>query len=104
MTRRPPRSTLFPYTTLFRSARRARLRPPRTPPPQPRRPRPRTRAHGRDGRRPLGHHGLRRQKAKEEVKRRGPHPRRIDEGRAVSYLFSFAFCLFTFAFPFASRR
>src|SRR5947207_11855627 len=28
MIRRPPRSTLFPYTTLFRSRRRA-LRPPR---------------------------------------------------------------------------
>src|SRR6266566_1570945 len=27
MIRRPPRSTLFPYTTLFRSARRALLRP-----------------------------------------------------------------------------
>src|SRR3712207_6889617 len=26
MIRRPPRSTLFPYTTLFRSARAARLR------------------------------------------------------------------------------
>src|SRR3712207_8092503 len=26
MIRRPPRSTLFPYTTLFRSARRARAR------------------------------------------------------------------------------
>src|SRR5258707_5200953 len=26
MIRRPPRSTLFPYTTLFRSARRQRLR------------------------------------------------------------------------------
>src|SRR2546426_2956811 len=26
MIRRPPRSTLFPYTTLFRSARRARQR------------------------------------------------------------------------------
>src|SRR5690349_21988553 len=26
MIRRPPRSTLFPYTTLFRSPRRARLR------------------------------------------------------------------------------
>src|SRR5438034_3928810 len=26
--RRPPRSTLFPYTTLFRSARRFRGRPP----------------------------------------------------------------------------
>src|SRR5438034_2098452 len=32
MIRRPPRSTLFPYTTLFRSASRtARLRPPRPP-------------------------------------------------------------------------
>src|ERR1035438_9131674 len=29
MIRRPPRSTLFPYTTLFRSGR---LRPPRKPP------------------------------------------------------------------------
>src|SRR2546422_3234211 len=27
MIRRPPRSTLFPYTTLFRSGDRARLRP-----------------------------------------------------------------------------
>src|SRR5207237_10072449 len=30
--RRPPRSTLFPYTTLFRSPGRARARSPRTPP------------------------------------------------------------------------
>src|SRR3712207_9260386 len=29
MIRRPPRSTLFPYTTLFRSARRARKPDPR---------------------------------------------------------------------------
>src|SRR3712207_8594611 len=29
MIRRPPRSTLFPYTTLFRSARRSALRHPR---------------------------------------------------------------------------
>src|SRR2546430_13632774 len=28
MIRRPPRSTLFPYTTLFRSPRRRRARPP----------------------------------------------------------------------------
>src|SRR3712207_8665209 len=28
MIRRPPRSTLFPYTTLFRSVRRAALPPP----------------------------------------------------------------------------
>src|SRR3712207_8254613 len=53
MIRRPPRSTLFPYTTLFRSPRRARdhSRPPpppllrhvRRPPPRDgrRRPRPR---------------------------------------------------------------
>src|SRR5688572_32532904 len=27
MTRRPPRSTLFPYTTLFRSSSRGRRRP-----------------------------------------------------------------------------
>src|SRR2546430_4529302 len=33
MIRRPPRSTLFPYTTLFRSyARRGVLLPPRAPP------------------------------------------------------------------------
>src|SRR5256885_12747627 len=32
MTRRPPRSTLFPYTTLFRSGRRAgRAQAPQTP-------------------------------------------------------------------------
>src|SRR5712675_2611915 len=31
MIRRPPRSTLFPYTTLFRSLRR-RVRQPRPPP------------------------------------------------------------------------
>src|SRR2546430_10437161 len=30
MIRRPPRSTLFPYTTLFRSAARVPLRPERT--------------------------------------------------------------------------
>src|SRR3712207_9420605 len=29
MIRRPPRSTLFPYTTLFRSCHRRRLRPDR---------------------------------------------------------------------------
>src|SRR3712207_7848572 len=29
MIRRPPRSTLFPYTTLFRSCRTPRRRPPR---------------------------------------------------------------------------
>src|SRR5688572_31928097 len=33
MMRRPPRSTLFPYTTLFRSAKRAILRPGRNPSP-----------------------------------------------------------------------
>src|SRR5256885_17184366 len=31
MIRRPPRSTLFPYTTLFRSRARPPGRPPRTP-------------------------------------------------------------------------
>src|SRR2546421_8778811 len=35
MIRRPPRSTLFPYTTLFRSGRGARPRPSRTPTPPP---------------------------------------------------------------------
>src|SRR5256885_6018313 len=32
MIRRPPRSTLFPYTTLFRSTHRARPAPARLPP------------------------------------------------------------------------
>src|SRR2546427_4831321 len=32
MIRRPPRSTLFPYTTLFRSRAPRRRRSPRTPP------------------------------------------------------------------------
>src|SRR3712207_8869231 len=32
MIRRPPRSTLFPYTTLFRSRRAAPRRPARAPP------------------------------------------------------------------------
>src|SRR3712207_7007681 len=47
MIRRPPRSTLFPYTTLFRSAfpRPPRTpRPARRPPPPPVRSRPRGRA------------------------------------------------------------
>src|SRR2546425_2030038 len=36
MIRRPPRSTLFPYTTLFRSAYRSRRHTGRRPPPCPR--------------------------------------------------------------------
>src|SRR6266403_4923491 len=35
MIRRPPRSTLFPYTTLFRSPRRRRTRPRAVPSPSP---------------------------------------------------------------------
>src|SRR3712207_6902160 len=35
MIRRPPRSTLFPYTTLFRSARRLAARGPQVGPKQP---------------------------------------------------------------------
>src|SRR5438034_2997411 len=35
MLRRPPRSTLFPYTTLFRSRRRGRRRGRRTPSSEP---------------------------------------------------------------------
>src|SRR3712207_8660720 len=34
MIRRPPRSTLFPYTTLFRSPGRARAQPRRAPAPR----------------------------------------------------------------------
>src|SRR3712207_7143803 len=34
MIRRPPRSTLFPYTTLFRSGREPVRRSPRDPPPR----------------------------------------------------------------------
>src|SRR6478735_11206730 len=40
MIRRPPRSTLFPYTTLFRSPRAPACRPPRPPRPPPARPAP----------------------------------------------------------------
>src|SRR5687768_17806044 len=40
MIRRPPRSTLFPYTTLFRSRARPGERPPRLQPPEPAPPRP----------------------------------------------------------------
>src|SRR5215470_19635349 len=48
MIRRPPRSTLFPYTTLFRP-RQADLRAsPRSPPPQSRRPCRRNRLARRD--------------------------------------------------------
>src|SRR5256885_7152489 len=35
MIRRPPRSTLFPYTTLFRSREAADTRPQHSPPPSP---------------------------------------------------------------------
>src|SRR5215213_4878576 len=50
MIRRPPRSTLFPYTTLFRSARSGRPRPPRRPRRGGRRPGPCLRSRsGRDG-------------------------------------------------------
>src|SRR3712207_8676811 len=38
MIRRPPRSTLFPYTTLFRSAPQCHSGRPRPPTPAPRRP------------------------------------------------------------------
>src|SRR3712207_8838031 len=47
MIRRPPRSTLFPYTTLFRSSRRPLRRPLRGPAGRPRRGRNRQREQGR---------------------------------------------------------
>src|SRR2546430_11990089 len=47
MIRRPPRSTLFPYTTLFRSPRHARRAAGRTPPPSPARDRESTREPAR---------------------------------------------------------
>src|SRR2546430_4855678 len=60
MIRRPPRSTLFPYTTLFRSARRGRRRGVRRtprPPPRPSEARgSRLRVHL--GPRPPGHRSL----------------------------------------------
>src|SRR6266496_5263349 len=49
MIRRPPRSTLFPYTTLFRSRRRTR---PGATPTGPSRPRPSGRARPPSGPRP----------------------------------------------------
>src|SRR5690349_22861323 len=75
MIRRPPRSTLFPYTTLFRSPRRHPLRP---------------QARERDGRRlwsglsdGLGHRAARCAKAGRQPARTRPsgakHPRRSEE-------------------------
>src|SRR2546430_6050147 len=69
MIRRPPRSTLFPYTTLFRSVRRRVQRAARAP--------------GRDGLsrgRALGHEGaeepLRRERLRQEaVEAEGHRPR-----------------------------
>src|SRR3712207_6912221 len=54
MIRRPPRSTLFPYTTLFRSLPAARRRdgPVRRTSPRPRRPFPRRRRNRRGSTRP----------------------------------------------------
>src|SRR3989442_4629547 len=46
MIRRPPRSTLFPYTTLFRSSSSAPVRAPRGPAPGGAPPRPRGRTRG----------------------------------------------------------
>src|SRR5687767_15690851 len=51
MLRRPPRSTLFPYTTLFRSRRSPRRPPPARHSPAPPPVRPRSRAAGRCPRR-----------------------------------------------------
>src|SRR3712207_8199322 len=59
MIRRPPRSTLFPYTTLFRSPCPRRVLLPGRPPP-PRRPRP----------------PGRRRRPRRPPRRRGAHPRR----------------------------
>src|SRR3712207_8134870 len=53
MIRRPPRSTLFPYTTLFRSSRR-----PRQEAPGDAAPRPAQRQRLRDRVKPVGVHGL----------------------------------------------
>src|SRR2546430_4204892 len=56
MIRRPPRSTLFPYTTLFRSARQRRLRAiPGRPQPPTRAPRPQPDAGARAERRSEEH-------------------------------------------------
>src|SRR2546422_9862417 len=65
MIRRPPRSTLFPYTTLFRS----RERPPRHPP--------RVRAHHQGPRVPLPHDAG----PGRDADRGLGHPRRSEERR-----------------------
>src|SRR3712207_7052022 len=61
MIRRPPRSTLFPYTTLFRS------RGPREPPALP---------APRGGGRRAAHRGHERPRARRRVQREPPPPRR----------------------------
>src|SRR2546425_5220699 len=62
MIRRPPRSTLFPYTTLSRSLPGARLRPP---------------VAGRSARRGQGDHALSlRHLARDAARRRAPAPAR----------------------------
>src|SRR3712207_8183457 len=62
MIRRPPRSTLFPYTTLFRSPRPGDLAGKR-------------RHHGRDRRRPVAVYG----RSRVLVRRSAPHVARSEE-------------------------
>src|SRR2546421_8877766 len=78
MIRRPPRSTLFPYTTLFRSPPRVRRTPPRDRP-------------GRRPRRPLGWGGVRSHPAWDRSRRRDRKSTRLNSSHdQISYA---VFCL-----------
>src|SRR3712207_7069255 len=72
MIRRPPRSTLFPYTTLFRSPRAARARAAL-------RARRRASAHARRGRADVQRHPRADPPDREPVAQEAPEPRRSEE-------------------------
>src|SRR3712207_7350293 len=94
MIRRPPRSTLFPYTTLFRSAHARRLRPDQRPPAGGQPVRPPARAGGGGGRRPAVDTGGGRRgagDARGRARRRDRKSTRLNSSHAnISYA---VFCL-----------
>src|SRR3712207_9014018 len=75
MIRRPPRSTLFPYTTLFRSGLRRRGRVQSAAPDHPRHLRPRA---SQDGERPRENRGRKPEREGRGL-RGGAHERRSEE-------------------------
>src|SRR5690349_23166900 len=73
LVRPPPRSTLFPYTTLFRSRRRRAQRLPGRPP--------RVRHRDAELRRPGGRRGRRQQRARAEHHRSEEHTSELQSRR-----------------------